>query len=274
MKKVTALVLALLLILSMLAGCGSKNEPAAAASAEAEAAADMLAAIQEKGELTIGLEGDWAPWSYHGDNNELMGFDVEVAQKVAEKLGVKANIIEGEWDGLFAGLDSGRYDVIVNGVEVTEERTEKYDFTEPYAYIRTALMVRSDNEDIKSFEDLKGRKTANSIASTYMNLAEEYGAEVSGVDTLDETIEMVLQGRVDATLNAIVSYTDYMAQHPDAQLKVVATTEDASLVCMPMQKGDHTATLREAINKALQELREDGTLTELSMKYFGEDIAN
>ena len=239
----------------------------------ASAEEDLLQKIQSRGTIIVGLEGDWAPWSFVDENDELMGFDVEVARAIAEKLGVEAEIIPGEWDGLFAGMDAGRYDMVVNGVEVTPERTEKYDFADPYAYIRTALIVRGDNEDIKTLEDLKGKKTANSIASTYMNLAEEYGATCYGVDTLDETLTMVLQGRVDATLNAIVSYTDYLAQHPDANLKVVATTEDASNVAIPMRKGDETASLLEAVNKAIAELHEEGVISELSIKYFGEDIS-
>ena len=239
----------------------------------ASAEEDLLQTIQSRGTIIVGLEGDWAPWSFVDENDELMGFDVEVARAIAEKLGVEAEIIPGEWDGLFAGMDAGRYDMVVNGVEVTPERTEKYDFSDPYAYIRTALIVRGDNEDIKTFEDLKGKKTANSIASTYMNLAEDYGATCYGVDTLDETLTMVLQGRVDATLNAIVSYTDYLAQHPDANLKVVATTEDASNVAIPMRKGDETASLLEAVNKAIAELHEEGVISELSIKYFGEDIS-
>lgn len=237
------------------------------------ASADLLDQIQERGTIIIGLEGDWAPWSFVDENDELTGFDVEVARAIAAKLGVEVQFIPGEWDGLFAGMDAGRYDIVINGVEVTPERTEKYDFTEPYAYIRTALIVRGDNETIKTFDDLKGKKTANSIASTYMNLAEDYGATCYGVDTLDETLTMVLQGRVDATLNAIVSYTDYMAQHPDANLKVVATTDDASNVSIPMRKGEETASLMEAINQAIAELHEEGVISELSLKYFGEDIS-
>ena len=94
--------------------------------------------------------------------------------------------VESDWDSLFAGLDAGRYDLVCNGVEVTEERAKTYDFTTPYGYIHTALAVRKDNEDIKSFEDLAGKTTANSPASTYMELAESYGATVQGIDTLEE----------------------------------------------------------------------------------------
>lgn len=261
MKKLFSLVLAVLMLASLLT-IGS-----------AEEAPDLLAQIQARGTIIVGLEGDWAPWSFVDDDDNLVGFDVEVAQAIAAKLGVEAQIVPGEWDGLFAGMDAGRYDIVVNGVDVTPEREEKYDFAAPYAFIRTALIVRGDNETIKTFEDLNGKTTANSIASTYMTLAEEYGATVSGVDTLDETLTLVLQGRVDATLNAIVSYTDYMAQHPDANLKVVALTEEANNVAIPMRRGADTATLLAAINQAIAELHEDGTISELSMKYFGEDIS-
>ena len=262
MKRMIAVMLAAFMLASVLTMAVS-----------AKGSDDLLKTIQERGTIIVGLEGDWAPWSYVDENDELTGYDVEVAKAIAGKLGVEIQIVPGEWDGLFAGMDAGRYDMVVNGVEVTEERADKYDFSTPYAYIRTALIVKGDNDSIKTFEDLKGKKTANSIASTYMNLAESYGATCYGVSTLDETLTMVLQGRVDATLNAIVSFTDYMAQHPDSNLKVVATTEEASNVVIPMRKGDETASLREAVNKAIDELREDGTLSELSTRFFGEDIS-
>lgn len=262
MKRMIAVMLAVFMLASVLTMAVS-----------AKGSDDLLETIQERGTIIVGLEGDWAPWSYVDENDELTGYDVEVAKAIADKLGVEIQIVPGEWDGLFAGMDAGRYDMVVNGVEVTEERADKYNFSTPYAYIRTALIVKGDNDSIKTFEDLKGKKTANSIASTYMNLAESYGATCYGVSTLDETLTMVLQGRVDATLNAIVSFTDYMAQHPDSNLKVVATTEEASNVAIPMRKGDETASLREAVNKAIDELREDGTLSELSTRFFGEDIS-
>ena len=262
MKRMIAVVLAVFMLASVLTMAVS-----------AKGSDDLLKTIQERGTMIVGLEGDWAPWSYVDENDELTGYDVEVAKAIADKLGVEIQIVPGEWDGLFAGMDAGRYDMVVNGVEVTEERADKYDFSTPYAYIRTALIVKGDNDSIKTFEDLKGKKTANSIASTYMNLAESYGATCYGVSTLDETLTMVLQGRVDATLNAIVSFTDYMAQHPDSNLKVVATTEDASNVAIPMRKGDEVASLREAVSKAIEELQEDGTLSELSIRFFGEDIS-
>ena len=260
-----------------LSGCSNSSTSTAASSGASSAAgssADQLAAIQASGKLIVALEGAWQPWSYHDESDTLVGYDVEVSRAIAEKLGVEPEYVESDWDSLFAGLDAGRFDMVCNGVEVTDERALTYDFTTPYGYIHTALAVRKDNNEIKTFEDLKGKTTANSLASTYMELAESYGATVQGIDTLEETIQLLAAGRIDATLNADVSFYDYLNVHPDADFKIVAQTEDASHVAIPLRKGDNSATLLEAVNNAIDELRADGTLKELGEKYFGQDISS
>lgn len=311
MKKKTVSIVIAAAALTLLAGCGSNTASGAgeSASAETEAAAEteteeatktdeetdpafteggeaestgavdlsnadgLLKQVLDKGTLVAGMEGNWAPWSYHDlDTNEVIGYDADTARAIGEKLGVEVQIVEAPWESLFAGLDDGRYDIVINGVEVTDERSEKYDFSEPYAYIHTALVVRKDNEEIKSFDDLKGKKTVNSIGSTYMELAESYGASAAGVSTLNDTIQNVIDGRADATLNADVSIYDYLNQQPDANIKIVATTEDASHVAIPIRKGDETASFEKAVNAAIEELKADGTLAELSGKYFGSDV--
>ena len=311
MKKKTVSIVIAAAALTLLAGCGSNTASGAgeSASAETEAAAEteteeatktdeetdpafteggeaestgtvdlsnadgLLKQVLDKGTLVAGMEGNWAPWSYHDlDTNEVIGYDADTARAIGEKLGVEVQIVEAPWESLFAGLDDGRYDIVINGVEVTDERSEKYDFSEPYAYIHTALVVRKDNEEIKSFDDLKGKKTVNSIGSTYMELAESYGASAAGVSTLNDTIQNVIDGRADATLNADVSIYDYLNQQPDANIKIVATTEDASHVAILIRKGDETASFEKAVNAAIEELKADGTLAELSEKYFGSDV--
>ena len=273
MRKLVNVVVAVVLVLALAGAAvwyfGFRKAPVEPVQ---EAADDLLSRIREKGEIVVATEGAWRPWTFHDEQDQLVGFDVEVAQKIAEKLGVKATFVEVEWDGIFAGLDSKRYDIAANGVEITNQRAEKYDFTVPYGYIRTALVVRNDNDSIQSFEDLKGKHTANSIASTYMMLAESYGAEAVGVDTLDQTIAMVLSGRADATLNAEVSIYDYLSEHPDAALKIVGRTEEASHVSIPMRKGEDCASLLAAVNQAIEELRAEGELSRISVKYFGSDI--
>lgn len=201
-----AILLAATLVTGVLAlsGCSQSNQPAGSSAPESPSAAgelesaqstDLLSQIQEKGEIVIAMEGTWAPWTYHDESDTLVGYDVEVGQRIAEKLGVTATFAEGEWDGLLAGLDAGRYDIMVNGVDITPERSEKYDFSIPYAYNRTAVITTSDNNEIQSMEDLDGKHTANTISSTYAELAESYGAEVTGVDDLNQTFELLLSGR-------------------------------------------------------------------------------
>lgn len=278
-NRIAAFLLSLSLLgVTVLTGCSSQNnnqaaQPSVSESSQTETGSDLLAQIQEKGEIVIAMEGTWAPWTYHDENDELVGYDVEVGKAIAEKLGVTATFVEGEWDGLLAGLDAGRYDIMVNGVGITPDRQEKYDFTTPYAYNRTAVIVRGDYNEITSMEDLNGKNTANTISSTYAEQAEAYGATVTGVDDLNQTIELLLAGRIDATLNAEVVFADYQNAHPEANIKIAAYSDDVEQVAIPVRKGTDTATLLEAINQALAELDADGTLSELSVKYFGTDIS-
>ncbi|MBQ6504633.1 MAG: transporter substrate-binding domain-containing protein [Flexilinea sp.] len=237
-------------------------------------AADLLDQIKEKGYMTVAQEGTYAPWSYHDENDVLTGFDVDVANEIAERLGVKAQFVEGPWDGLLAGVEVGRYDVLINCVGVTEERKLKYDYSDPYAFNRPVIIVRGDYDEIHSFEDLKGKTTANTITSTFAEEAEKWGAKVTGVDDLNQTIELVLSGRFNATLNTEITYLDYMKAHPDANLKIAAYGDNATWIAIPVRKGEASASFLTALNEALADMREKGVLTELSLKYFDSDITN
>ena len=255
MKKIVAILMAALLLLSV-----------------AYAETDLLNDIKDRGNVVVATEGAWSPWTYHDESDALVGFDVEVARAIAEKLGVEAQFVECPWESIFLGIDSKMYDIAANGVEITEDRAAKYDFSVPYAYLRTALIVRGDNEDIATFEDLSGKRTANSAGSTYALIAEEYGATTDTVSTLAQTLDLVLAGRVDATLNAELSFYDYMKEHPDADLKIVALSEEASHVAIPVRKGEENAAFLEAVDEAIDALRADGTLKAISEKYFDIDI--
>ena len=263
MKKILSGLLALTMLVCLLAGCG-----------KAEDKKDLLAQIREKGTITIAMEGNWAPWTYEDENGNLMGFEVEVSGAVAEKLGVKPEYVLGSWDGLLAGVQGGRYDLMANGVGYSDERAEAYRFSDFYDFNRTALVVRSDNNEITSLEDLKVKTTCNSANSTYQLLAESYGATVKDIESLDGTIEELLAGRVDATLNAEVSINNYMTEKPDTAIKIVAFDPEVEKVGMIMPNNESTASLQEAVNQALKELRADGTLKAISEKYFGMDITN
>ena len=256
MKKMLALVFSLVMAMTILVASVSSAETV-----------DLLSQIKERGYIIIATEGDWAPWTYHDESNQLVGLDVEIGTAIAEQLGVEARFEETNWDSILQGVDSGRFDLACNGVGYTETRAEKYSFSTPYVYTHKVLVVRKDNEEIKSFEDLKGKKTANTASSTYAAIAEEYGATVTGVDALADTLQLVLQRRVDATINSPVTINDYMIAHPEAEIKVV-DEGPGEPVAIPVRKADDTATLIAAINEALDAMRADGTLAAISIKYF------
>ena len=189
----------LVITLCLLCGCGKVGQ-----------SKDLLAKIQEKGTITVAMEGNWAPWTYEDENGTLMGFEVEVASAVAEKLGVKAEFVTGEWDGLLAGVQGGRYDLMANGVGYTEDRAQAYYFSDFYAFNRTVLVVRGDNDEIHSLEDLQGKTTCNSANSTYQRLAESYGATVKDIETLDGTIEELLDEYMPRDCVLDLSGLDFM----------------------------------------------------------------
>lgn len=230
-----------------------------------------LEQIRSAGVFKIGTEGTYAPYTFHDAKGDLVGFDVEIGRAVAQKLGVKAEFVEGKWDGLVAGLDVNRYDAVINQVSITEARKAKYDFSTPYIVSRAVLIVRSDNTSIRSFADLKGKKSANTLTSNFGKLAQSNGAEVVPVQGFNDSVELVASGRADATINDSLSFLDFKKHQPNAKLKVVATEKDAEASGILLRKGN--PELQAAINKALAAIKADGTYKKISLKYFGQDVS-
>ena len=242
--------------------------------ASAEAAADVddeLAQIQKSGVFKVGVEGTYPPMTYHDESGELTGFDVEVAKKVAEKLGVTAEFTESDWDSLLAGIDSKRLDTVINAVSVTEERSQKYDFAGPYFYITQQIVVRSDDDSIVDMDSLNGKKCANTMTTAYLDLLEDAGAEIVPINTTEEAVSMINSGRADFTTFNSVIFNEYLKQHPDAKVKVAFAIPDlVDTYAVPIRKGE--TRLLEAVQSALDELAAEGTLSEISEQYFGTDF--
>jgi L-cystine transport system substrate-binding protein len=239
-----------------------------AAPAAAQSALDQIKAA---GTLRVGTEGTYAPFSFHDQSGALVGFDVEIAQEIAKRLGVKAQFVEGPWDGLIAGIDANRYDVVINEVGITDARKQKYDFSDPYIASKAVLIVKGDNTAINSFADLKGKKAAQTLTSNFGKLAQDSGAELVGTDGFDQSIALVLQGRADATINDSLSFYDFKTHQPDANVKVVATQSDADYSGVLLAKGK--PDLVAAINKAIADIKADGTYAKISQTYFGADVS-
>jgi cystine transport system substrate-binding protein len=263
-RRITALVLAATAALTLTAcSAGSAGEPSASS------AGDDYGLVTD-GTLTVATEGTYRPFTFHDETGDLVGFDVEIAEAVADKLGLEVVFQETQWDAIFAGLDAGRFDVIANQVSINPEREEKYLFSEPYTVSPGVIVVAEDDDSISSFADLAGKTTAQSLTSNWYELATESGATVEAVEGWAQAVALLQQGRVDATVNDNLTFLDYEKSEGPTGLKIAAETDDPAYNAFAFTKDK--AALVEAVDAALAELREEGVLAEISEKYFGADV--
>ncbi len=275
MKKLTFILVFLLSALLILSACGKdekakENKKEDNKTAEKAEDQDLLAKVKDDGKLLIGTEGTYAPFTFHDESGNLTGFDVEIATEVAKRLGVEPEFKETQWDAIFAGLDAKRFDMIANQVGIRPDRQEKYDFSDPYITSAAVLIVHKDNNEVKTFEDIKGLNAAQSLTSNYGDLAKKYGANLVSVEGFTQSVELLASKRVDVTINDRISFLDYTKQRPEAPIKIAATSEDASASGLMFRKGSDK--LVTEVNKALTEMVEDGTYKKISEKWFGEDV--
>lgn len=291
MKKKGLALAAALMMAAALAGCGSQEKAKETTKAAESTGVQETAAsegekdgekkeaegsgryqnILDAGVLKVGTEGTYKPFTYHDESDTLCGYDVEVAKMIGDKMGVETEYSEITWEGLLTSLDTGTVDLVLNQVGVTPERKEKYDFSDPYLYSYIALITLEDNAEITDWESAEGKKTSLNISSNYAGIAEQYGMDITASDTFSKDIELLLAGRTDCVINNTIAFNDYLAQKPDTPIKIVAVQETPDTVAIPIPKGNED--LLEAVNNAIAELSEEGTLTELSEKYLGKDFS-
>ncbi|MEU4015194.1 amino acid ABC transporter substrate-binding protein [Microbacterium sp. NPDC028030] len=261
---VTALVVAA----AALTACSGSSTPGNTSGSDGDSDFGLV----QDGTLTVATEGTYRPFSFHDDggSGDLTGFDVEIIQAVADKLGLEVKFQETQWDAIFAGLDAGRFDVIANQVSINDEREEKYLFSAPYTVSPGVIVVAEDDDSISSFDDLDGKTTAQSLTSNWYELATDSGAKVEAVEGWAQAVELLRQGRVDATVNDKLTFLDYETTNSPTGLKIAAETDEAGEQAFVFTKDKEA--LVDAVDGALEELRADGTLAEISDKYFGEDV--
>jgi L-cystine transport system substrate-binding protein len=260
----------LLLALFALAACGGASSQSAGSSSQK--AGLTLADVKKDGVITVGTEGTYRPFTFHDKGSgDLTGYDVDVMRAVAKKLGVDVKFEETQWDAIFAGLDAGRFDAIANQVSITPERQAKYAFSTPYTVSPGVVVVKDDDNSISSMSDLKGKTTAQSLTSNWYELAKKNGANIQNVEGWAQAVTLLKQGRVDATVNDRLTFLDYRTSEGDDSLKVAAQTSDEARNAITFRKGSDS--LVKAVDEALAELKADGTLAQISKKYFGEDVS-
>ena len=243
-----ALALALLTLLAV-AGCGGQAQES----------------------LRVGTEGVYAPFSFHDERTgELTGYDVDVARAVGEKLGRPVEFVEIPWDAIFAGLDAERFDVVANQVTITPERRAKYDLSTPYAVGEGVIVTRANDNTIHSLADIRGKVAAENATSNWSQIARDAGARVEAVEGFTQSITLLSQGRVDVVVNDSIAVYAYLASTGDPAVKIAGSTGERSEQGFAARKN---SGLLPELNKALEQLSADGTLTRISEKYLKADAS-
>ncbi|KFN04422.1 amino acid ABC transporter substrate-binding protein [Bacillus clarus] len=264
MKKLFSVLAVATLAVGIVAGCGKEEKKDTASQ-------DALQKIKQSGELVIGTEGTYPPFTFHDSSNKLTGFDVELAEEVAKRLGVKPVFKETQWDSLLAGLDAKRFDMVANEVGIREDRQKKYDFSKPYISSSAVLVIAKDKDKPATFTDVKGLKAAQSLTSNYADIAKKNGAEIVSVEGFSQAAELLNTGRVDFTINDKLSVLNYLETKKDAKIKIVDTEKEASQSGFLFRKGSDK--LVQEVDKALEDMKKDGTYDKITKKWFGENVS-
>ncbi len=225
--------------------------------------------IRAAGVLRVGTEGVYSPFSYHDPaTGQLVGYDVDVAKAVGEKLGVPVEFVETPWDSIFAALEAKRFDIVANEVTITPDRQGKYDLSQPYSVGEGVIVTRADDDSIKTLDDVKGKTAAENATSNWSEIARKAGADVEAVEGFTQAITLLNQGRVDVVINDSIAVYAYLAETGDKSIKISGTVGEKSEQGFAARKN---SGLLPELNGALDELRADGTLAEISQRYLKTD---
>jgi L-cystine transport system substrate-binding protein len=235
-------------------------------------AADLLDEVKARGTLRIACEGTYPPFNYKDDKGQLAGFDVEIGKAIAEKLSVKPEFTTTEWSGILAGLQAGKYDVIVNQVAANDKRREAFDFSEPYVISYPQLIIRANEaRKLETPADLKGKKIGVGQGSNYADLAKSFeGAEVRTYPGAPEYLQDLATGRIDVAINDGL-LIPYLRQKTRLPVKAGAPIGKPESNAIPFRKG--SPKFKQAIDKALDELKADGTYARISTRWFERDVS-
>ncbi len=263
MKKIKAIAVITSLVLTMgiFAGCVDSGKPVVGDSGKVV--------------LKMGVEDTYPPYEYKNDSNETIGFDIDLANAIAEKLDMELEIVSTSFDGIFTGLNAGNYDVIISAVSMTPGRMETMLFSEPYLSNGQVIVTKKDGINITKHEELKGLKVGVQLGTTADTAAEKYAKEnsfeVVKYDEIIQTFSAMKAGHVDAIAVDYAVAIDYVSKDPATyQVSDVMLTNEP--IAVVIKKGNEP--LQEKINAALLELRTEGKLKELSIKWLGDDYTS
>lgn len=259
MKKIMSIILTVSVAGALLVGCVQKQENL-----------NSLQAVQKAGKLTIGLDDSYPPMEFRDSKNDLVGFDVDLGNEIGKKLGVKTEYTTTDFNGILLALTSSKFNIILSGMSITDKRKESIDFSDTYVMGGQVVAIKKGDTSIKNLKDLKGKVVACQLGSTGDTAATamEGLKEVKKYDKITEAFQELSAGRVDAVIMDAQVGGYYVAKKP-GEFDVLKDVISEEPMGIGFKKEDKE--LRAAIQKALDELKIDGTLSKLSQKWFGFD---
>jgi ABC-type amino acid transport substrate-binding protein len=271
MKKF--LVFLLIVSLAALTACGSTSSEASQKNKENNKTverANALEKVKNSGKLVIGTTGNYRPFSYMDSNNKLIGYDIEWGNIIAEELGVKAEYVTGQFAGLIPGLVANKFDVILSGVNVTEERAKSIDFSESYAQDGAVAVVKKGANSVKSIKDIKGKIVGVNAGSAFEAVVRQIGGfkELKVYPGAAESFADLIAGRVDVVAIGLPAAAEYIQNSPSGKdIEITGEPFDVKQIGVAIPKGE--AELKAEIDRIIKAKKEDGTYEKLSQKYFG-----
>ena len=256
-RKIISVMLAVLLISAVFSACKEETT-------------DSLKRVEEADKLTVVGSGGYPPFNYMEDG-EVVGFDVDTGREIAERLGVELNYVTSDWDGLTEGLRNKRYDGILGSMAITDERLEVVNFTIPYYYSGAQLFVLKDS-GITQAAQMEGKKIAVTTGTNFVQDAEDLGAEVSYYQDDNATLMELMNGRVDGVITDRLVGLNAMKEIAGGD-DIIMVDNVLRLESMGIAINKDDTELLDKMNEILQEMHEDGTMKEISEKWFdGVDI--
>lgn len=287
MRKKSLFPVALLvssLVLSVLGGCGSSATPTAVqpnanastntstpSTPPTKPTSEAKLKLVHEGKLTFAMSGLLKPLNYKDTNGVLTGFDVEIGNEIAKRIGLEANPVTNPWETILQGLKGGKYDAIIGSMTHTEERAKQVDFTDPYYISGGQIFIAETNDAVKTKDDLKGKVIGVVQASTHKDVAETLTdkTKVKGYPTDIYALQDLVPGRVDAVITDRVVGTSAIKNQG---LKIKATGEVLNKENIAIAVTKDNPELTKKINEAIKAMIEDGTYEQISVKWFGSNL--
>ncbi|MEW4372335.1 substrate-binding periplasmic protein [Paenibacillus kandeliae] len=279
-QRKSALTLTLVMVLTLvLSACGNAASTSsnAGGTGSQEAATttggNELEQIKSAGVLKVGLMGTYAPYNYLDSNKQVIGFDADIANEVAKRLGVKVEFTTQAFSGLIPSLQAGKFDAIISQVTITDERKQQLDFSDPYITNQVKIIVNETNTDITKLADFKGKNIGVGLGTndeTYLRnevLPQVGDFTIKTYNDVITTLQDLNVGRIDATINNIYALKPVVEEN-GFKIKAVGDAIKSDQAGIAIRKNN--PELLEALNKALKDMKDDGTYNTIFEKWFGE----